>query len=51
MQIPAPVPEIGPDPEDYCHDCETADALCMEPWCDDPRCRPRSGPPAPDRDP
>ena len=51
MQVPALVHEIGPDPDDYCHDCETADALCMEPWCDDPRCRPRSGPPAPDRDP
>ena len=37
--IPAPAPDIGPDPDDYCHDCETADALGTEPWCDDPRCR------------
>jgi len=43
---PAPVRAIGDDPDDYCHDCETADALGMEPWCDDPRCRPGSGSPA-----
>ena len=36
--IPAPAPDIGDDLEDYCHDCETAAALAMEPWCDDPRC-------------
>ena len=41
MSTPAPVPDIGPDPDDYCHDCETADALGMEGWCDDPRCRQR----------
>ena len=39
MPIPAPAPDIGPDPDDYCPDCETADALGLEPWCDDPRCR------------
>ena len=44
---PAPLPAIGPDPDDYCHDCETADALAMEPWCDDPRCRERRRPHGP----
>ena len=40
---PAPLPGPGDDPDDDCHDCETAAALGMEPWCDDPGCRPGSG--------
>ncbi len=39
--MPALVPSIQPDPDRYCHDCETADALDMAPWCDDARCRER----------
>ena len=30
MPAPAPIPAIEDDPHDYCHDCETADALGME---------------------
>ena len=37
MHVPEPAPVPGPG-DDYCHDCETADALGMEPWCDNPRC-------------
>ena len=39
MPTPAPIAALGPDPDDYCHDCETADALGMESWCDNPRYR------------